>query len=158
MMNRSFLAVIAAFFAMIEAAGAVLPDEMLDDPALEARAREISKELRCVVCQNQSIDDSHAPLAADMRRLVRERILAGDSDEDVKEYLVARYGDFVLLRPPVQSNTVFLWIGPGLFVAAAFAGFAIYWRRKKGADLTTAPALTEEEEARLAALTEEAAK
>jgi len=121
---------IAAALALfhISAAHAATPDEMLADPALEARARTVSKELRCVVCQNQSIDDSNAPLAHDMRVIVRERILAGDSNSDVKEFLVSRYGEFVLLKPRLQGAGVFLWFGPLLFLAAAAGGFALYVR------------------------------
>ena len=91
---------------------AVLPSERLADPALEARARALSLELRCQVCQNQSIDDSNAPLAADLRRLVRERLVAGDSDAGVLDYVVRRYGDYVLLRPPMREDTALLWFGP----------------------------------------------
>ena len=102
-------------------AGAVQPDEMLKDPQLESRAREISTELRCLVCQNQSIDDSDAPLARDLRLLVRERLSAGDSDSKVVEFLVDRYGDFVLLRPRLSAKTYALWIAPLLiFVAGLF--------------------------------------
>lgn len=100
---------------------AVEPDEMLADPALEARAETLSKELRCVVCQNQNIDSSSAPLARDMRLLVRERIAAGDTDVQAKAYLVERYGNFVLLRPPFQPNTLLLWFGPLLILAVAAA-------------------------------------
>jgi cytochrome c-type biogenesis protein CcmH len=100
-------------------ARAVEPDEVLTDPALELRARQLSRELRCLVCQNQSIDDSHAELARDLRVLVRERLRAGDRDEDVRAFLVARYGDFVLLRPPFSANTLLLWLAPLLLAAAA---------------------------------------
>tara|TARA_R110002110_G_scaffold415612_2_gene651708 strand:+ start:168713 stop:169348 length:636 start_codon:yes stop_codon:yes gene_type:complete len=103
---------------------AVEPDEVLADPALESRAREISTELRCVVCQNQSIDDSAAGIARDMRLLVRERLVAGDSDEEVVNYLVARYGDFVLLRPPFQPNTLALWLAPPI-MAIVIATLAV---------------------------------
>jgi len=128
-MTRSgIVAGIALSFAAASAAHAVTPDEMLKDAALEARAREISKELRCVVCQNQSIDDSNAPLAHDMRVLVRERIIAGDDDDDVKAYLVNRYGDFVLLKPRMKGDTIILWFGPLLLLGAAAGGFAFYFR------------------------------
>lgn len=103
---------------------AVEPDEVLADPALESRAREISTELRCVVCQNQSIDDSDADIARDMRLLVRERLVAGDNDEEVVNYLVARYGDFVLLRPPFQPNTLALWLAPPI-MAIVIATLAV---------------------------------
>ena len=105
------------------------PSEMLPDPALEARARALGKELRCLVCQNQSIDDSDADLARDLRQVVRDRLVAGDSDEAVIDYVTQRYGDFVLLRPPVNSSTWLLWFGPvivllggGLLLAAYFRG------------------------------------
>ena len=109
---------------------AVEPDEMLPDATLEARAQNISKELRCVVCQNQNIDDSAAPLARDMRLLVRERLVAGDSDAQAKSFLVARYGDFVLLRPPFQPNTWALWLGP--LVILATAGAALVFAARSG--------------------------
>ncbi|NOX82433.1 MAG: cytochrome c-type biogenesis protein CcmH [Alphaproteobacteria bacterium] len=131
-------------------AGAVLPDEVLPNPVLEARARAISKELRCVVCQNQSIDDSSAPLARDMRILVRERLVAGDSDSQVKAYLVERYGNFVLLRPPVQADTLLLWLGPAIFLLTAFGGFAFYLRKSKNQlTITAPPPLSDEEDALL---------
>lgn len=117
---------------------AVEPDEVLDDPALEARARDISKELRCVVCQNQSIDDSHADIARDMRLLVRERLEAGDTDTQVVDHLVARYGDYVLLRPPFQTNTLALWIGPPLLavivVILGLLFFRAYQRERTAGD------------------------
>ncbi|MDJ0897067.1 MAG: cytochrome c-type biogenesis protein CcmH, partial [Alphaproteobacteria bacterium] len=94
------------------AVAVVSPDEMLDDPALEARARALSKELRCLVCQNESIDESDADLARDLRKIVRERLVAGDTDDEVIGYLTARYGDFVLLNPPVKPLTWALWFGP----------------------------------------------
>jgi len=132
---------------------AVLPDEKLSDPAMEARAREISKELRCLVCQNQSIDDSNADLARDLRVLVRERLVAGDSDDQVLAYIHDRYGDFVLLRPPVTGYTALLWGGPFALLILAGTGTALYLRqRRRDADGTPAPALTAEEEARLQAL------
>ena len=113
---------------------AVQPDEVLDDPALENRAREISAELRCVVCQNQSIDDSDAEIARDLRLLVRERLLAGDSDEQVVAYIVARYGDFVLLHPPFQANTLALWLAPPIMAVViatlAILYFQTYQRRR----------------------------
>ncbi|HEX6978009.1 MAG TPA: cytochrome c-type biogenesis protein [Alphaproteobacteria bacterium] len=128
-------------------AGAVLPQEQLADPALEARARAISRELRCQVCQNQSIDDSNAPLAADLRRLVRERLLAGDSDDEIIRYLTARYGDYVLLRPPVRRDTMVLWYGPAIVLALGAAGL-IAWFRRRRATPDSAP-LTPDEERRL---------
>src|SRR5512142_1305724 len=120
------LVLIAALFALLApgAAFAVRPDEMLKDPVLEARARHLSEELRCMVCQNQSIDDSEAPLAHDLRVLVRQRLEAGDSDGQVLDYLVARYGEFVLLRPPLKSYTLLLWGLPPLALLAGLIGLA----------------------------------
>ena len=114
-------------------AWAVEPDEMLADPALEARAREIGRDLRCLVCQNESIEDSNADLARDLRLLVRERLVAGDSDEEVIAYISARYGDFVLLDPPVKPKTWALWFGPGLLLIVAGAGVFLYLRRRQTA-------------------------
>lgn len=133
---------------------AVMPDEKLADPALEARARVISKELRCLVCQNQSIDDSDAGLARDLRVLVRERLAAGDSDEQVLRYVHDRYGDFVMLRPPVRPETWALWFGPALVLLIAGTGAAIYLRgrRKDAHAISVSADLTPEEEARIAAL------
>jgi cytochrome c-type biogenesis protein CcmH len=117
-------------------ARAVTPDEVLQDTRLEMRARAISQVLRCVVCQNQSIDDSNAPLARDLRVLVRERLVSGDTNEQALEFIVARYGNFVLLNPPMQFNTLALWLGPALFVLIAAMGFGQYVRRR-AADRTT---------------------
>ena len=125
------------------AALAVEPEEMLSNQALETRAQKVSQELRCVVCQNQNIDDSRAPLARDMRLLVRERILAGDSDQEVKAYLVNRYGDFVLLRPPFQTDTLALWIGPAVILLLAAAGL-IYAARSGAPDLGEDPSSEED--------------
>ncbi len=132
-------------------AGAVLPDEQLADPALEARARAISKELRCVVCQNQSIDDSDAPLARDLRIIVREQLTAGKSDAETMDYVVARYGNFVLLKPPFEPATWALWLLPLGVLLIGGIGVARYLRgrRTAAADL---PDLTPEERARVDAL------
>ena len=131
-------------------ARAVNPDEILSDPALEARARHLSAELRCLVCRNQSIDDSNADLARDLRLLVRRRLVAGDTDAQAKAYIVARYGNFVLLKPPVQWDTAALWAGPGLFlVVAAFGAFLYVRARAKPTGSEPAPALTPEEQARV---------
>lgn len=119
------------------------------DAAIEARAREIGEEIRCVVCQNQNIEDSNAPLAKDMSRVLRERLTAGDSDEAAKAYLVERYGNFVLLRPPLQKDTWALWFGPLIFVGLAFLGFALFWGRRKPHAAETPPPLTEDERRRL---------
>jgi cytochrome c-type biogenesis protein CcmH len=141
--------VIVALLAGLAAASAVAvqPDEMLPDPALEARAREISRDLRCLVCQNQSIDDSDAPLARDLRLLLRQRLTAGDSNAQAKQYLVDRYGDYVLLKPPFKTTTLVLWFGPLLLLLGGVAAaFAVYRQRrlKPAADI-----LSPEEKARL---------
>ncbi len=111
-------------------ANAVLPEEMLKDPELEARARVISADLRCLVCQNQSIDDSNAPLAKDLRVIVRERLSAGDDDLQVVEFIVARYGNYVLLKPPMQTHTALLWLGPFLIFFASLVVTVIYFIRR----------------------------
>lgn len=132
---------------------AVTPGEMLSDPALEARARVLSQDLRCVVCQNQSIDDSNAPLAHDLRVLLRERLTAGDSDRQAVDYIVARYGNFVLLKPPMQLNTLPLWAGPVLFLLFALISFSRYLRRRAVIQpIGEAPQLSASEQARLDAL------
>ena len=142
-----------AFLALLLLAApafAIGVDEPLPDPAQEVRAREIAKSLRCLVCQNQSIEDSNAPLAKDLRRIVRERIEAGDSDAQVQDYLVARYGDWVLMKPPFNARTAALWIGPFALLALAGIGVAIYYRRLAATAKMAAPApLTAEERARL---------
>jgi cytochrome c-type biogenesis protein CcmH len=130
---------------------AVEPGEILKDPALESRARTISAELRCLVCQNQSIDDSNADLARDLRRVVRERLAAGDSDAQVIAYVASRYGDFVLLRPPFKLETALLWLGPGLVLLLGAVGVAVYFRRR-GTGGAEPGSLTPEEERRLQAL------
>jgi cytochrome c-type biogenesis protein CcmH len=140
---------LAAALALPGAAPAVEADEMLADPALEARARALSKELRCLVCQNQSIDDSDADLARDLRLLVRERIEAGDSDEAVLRFVVERYGDFVLLRPPVKPSTYLLWAMPAILLGGAvLLALAFYRRRGRPAPAGDKP-LTADERARL---------
>jgi len=144
-------ALLALFLALASLSGAraVTPSEVLPDPALEARARAISAELRCLVCQNQSIDDSDADLARDLRVLVRERLVAGDSDEEVKDFLVDRYGEFVLLKPRFSSTNLALWLTPLLALAlGALLAFAAFRRRPA----SPGPArLSPEEEAALAA-------
>jgi cytochrome c-type biogenesis protein CcmH len=130
---------------------AVQPDEVLSDPALEARARAISKELRCMVCQNESIDDSEAPLAHDLRVLVRERLKAGDSDQQIINFLVSRYGEFVLLRPPLSWHTAALWGTPPAVVLLGIIMIVVVERRRRPTSAQTAPpSLTAAEEARLA--------
>jgi len=111
---------------------AVNPDEVLDNPVLEERAREISKGLRCLVCQNQSIDDSDAGLAKDLRILVRERLVAGDSDEEVVDFVVSRYGDFVLLRPPFKMATLALWFGPLIIILIGLFVIVHFFRNNRG--------------------------
>ena len=110
---------------------AVNPDEVLDDPLLEKRARALSVNIRCLVCQNQSIDDSNADLARDLRILVRERLIAGDSDTEVLDYLISRYGDFVMLKPPFKGSTFILWLGPLFVFILAVIGLVIYFRRRQ---------------------------
>jgi cytochrome c-type biogenesis protein CcmH len=132
------------------AATAVEPDEMLTDSALEARARVISQDLRCVVCQNETIDESNATLAQDMRRLVRQRVLAGDTNEEVLDYMVERYGDFVLLRPRMTPQTYLLWFGPALvLIAGGFVAFKTLRRANQDAGGRVADALSAEEKAHL---------
>lgn len=135
---------------------ATSPSEMLQDPALEARARVIGQELRCLVCQNQSIDDSDAELARDLRRLVRERLTAGDSDTEVLEFIHTRYGDFVLLRPPVKPSTWLLWFGPTALLLLGSGLLIGYFRRSSEAP--TAHELEPAERAKLERLIAEDAR
>ena len=140
---------------MASPAHAVQPDEVMSNPAQEARARTLSRELRCMVCQNQSIDDSNAPLARDLRLLVRERIATGDSDQQVLDFLVARYGEFVLLKPPFEPSTLPLWLlTPLLLIGGGLALWGFSRRRSKAMRQSTdaPPRLSEDEEARLAKL------
>jgi cytochrome c-type biogenesis protein CcmH len=131
-------------------ARAVEPDEVLADPALEARARDISAGLRCLVCQNQSIDDSHAPLARDLRLLVRERLKAGDTDKAVRAYVVDRYGEFVLLRPPVSAGTILLWLTPLVLLGLAGGlAFGLLRGRPAPASVRAETPLTSDEQRRL---------
>ncbi len=136
---------------------AVEPDEMLKDPVLEQRARDVSKDLRCVICQNQSIDDSDSGIAKKMRLLVRDRITKGDSNQQVKDYLVSRYGDFVLLKPPMKAKTLFLWFGPLLMVVIGLLGIIFYYRRRSrlSAEQSGAAPLNAQEQERLNALLKE---
>lgn len=148
-MIRSVL--IALVFLISLPAFAVEPDEVLDDPVLEARARELSAELRCLVCRNESIDDSNADLARDLRLLVRERLVAGDTDDQVIAFLVDRYGEYVLLRPTITGSGLVLWLaGPMMLLLALGIGIG-YIRARRDAP-ETAEALSADEEARLAAL------
>ncbi|MBB3161737.1 cytochrome c-type biogenesis protein CcmH [Rhizobium laguerreae] len=148
MMRRLLLAVV--LLLMAAPAFAVNPDEVLADPALEARARALSAELRCMVCQNQSIDDSNADLAKDLRLLVRERIADGDSDEAVLSYIVSRYGEFVLLKPRVSMKTVLLWGAPVLLVLAGGMSLLVFARKRAGKP--TGSKLTADEQAKLSEL------
>jgi len=133
-MRRALLFLsLVSLLASAVPASAIRPDEILPDPALEERARTLSKELRCLVCQNQSIDDSEADLARDLRLAVRNRLLAGDSDADVIRFVTARYGDFVLLRPPFKTTTYLLWLGPPVILAAGAAMAWAFLRRRRGA-------------------------
>ena len=152
-MLRRALGTFAVMLALIGPAAAVNPDEVLDDPALEARARTLSLEFRCLVCQNQSIDDSNAELARDLRLLVRERLVAGDSDQDVIDYVVSRYGEFVLLKPRFSMQTLLLWGAP---IAIFLVGAGVMLINSRGRDKSVAAAggskLTDSEQAELAKL------
>ena len=148
-MSRLRVLALCLMIAASVPARAVQPDEVLPDPALETRARALSQELRCLVCQNQSIDDSDAPLARDLRVLVRERLSAGDSDKQVIDFLVTRYGEFVLLRPPLGWHTLLLWLAPALLLGAGVIALVAASRRRSRAVLPE-PALTPQERARLA--------
>ena len=153
--------ILAGLFAIAvivgsSAAFAVQPDEIMSDPVKESRARDLSRELRCMVCQNQSIDDSEAPLARDLRLLVRERIAAGDSDAQVIDFLVARYGEFVLLKPRLESHTLLLWLLPPLALAGGGLALWVLGRRRlksAAAEDQSSFKLTPDEQARLERLT-----
>lgn len=149
---RALLTLLLAIGAL-GSAWAVEPGERLDDPVLEARARAISAELRCLVCQNQSLDDSSAELAHDLRVLIRERLKAGDSDEQVRAYLARRYGEFILLKPPLEPDTYLLWYGPFILLVLGAAGAMLFLRRR-GRAAAPAP-LTPEERRQVAKLLSE---
>ena len=147
----------ALVVALPFAAAAIEPNEILSDPALEARARVVGKDLRCVVCQNQSIDDSNADLAGDMRVLVRDRIQAGDTNAEVIAYMVDRYGDYVLLDPPFKTSTYVLWVGPPVIGVLGLFWVVSFYRRRSDApdtaqDAPQVAALSDEERRRLDAL------
>ncbi len=147
--KRIFSAVVLALlgFAIARPAFAVTPEEMLKNPKLEARAEKISRGLRCLVCQNESIEDSNAELAHDIRVLVRKRVLAGDTNAQVRAYLVSRYGNFILLKPPFERDTLLLWLSP--FGLLALGGVAVFWRsRVKRTEAAAAP-LSPDENAKL---------
>ena len=152
-MNRAILgAVLVSVCLLVGNALALQPNEVLNDPALEARARALSKDIRCLVCQNQSIDDSNADLARDLRVLVRERLQKGDSDPEILDFLVKRYGDFVLLKPPVKVSTYLLWYGPiGIFILGVI-GLIVFFRNRRVVPARTTAGLSADEEKRIAAL------
>jgi cytochrome c-type biogenesis protein CcmH len=156
-MKSTALVIIAVLWLSLGSALAVTPQEMLADPALEARARTIGQGLRCLVCQNQSIDDSNAELAHDLRVLVRERLVAGDSDAQVVRYIVDRYGQFVLLKPPVEPSTYLLWLSPVIVLVLGLAGVIAYLGRRRKDAAESAP-LSEAERALLARLLDEGGK
>ena len=148
---RTLLAALLGLMLLLPVAGfAVEPDEVLPDAKLEERARDISRHLRCLVCQNESIDDSHASLARDLRLLVRERLKAGDSDQQIYDFLKQRYGDFVLLRPPVRPGTWLLWFGPALLLIIG-ATASLIWLRRRQRVAPAAP-LSDDEKRELATL------
>ncbi|RMF10566.1 MAG: cytochrome c-type biogenesis protein CcmH [Alphaproteobacteria bacterium] len=140
------LMIMIALLMPLGASAIGVDEKQLDDPALEQQARAIMKELRCLVCQNQSIEDSNADLARDLRTIVRERLAAGDSPQEVKRFMVERYGEWVLLRPPLNARTIALWVGPLLFLA--LGGFAA-WRLMRRETPQAPPPLSAEEEQRL---------
>lgn len=149
-MIRRLLVIVFLLLLPVSPVFAVNPDEVLADPALEARARALSAQLRCMVCQNQSIDDSNAELAKDLRLLVRERITNGDSDEAVIAYVVSRYGEFVLLNPRFEVKTLILWGAPVVLLLAGAAAMLVAIRRRTGK--ATGTALSADEQARLDAV------
>jgi len=152
MITVRLLALILISVIGLSSANAVEPNEILKDPVLEQRARALSQDLRCLVCQNQSIDDSNADLARDLRVVVRDRLTAGDTDKQVMAFVVARYGEFVLLKPPVNARTSLLWSGPALVLLFGAIGLVLWFRRHGSA---TAEGLSADEEKRLAVLMDE---
>jgi cytochrome c-type biogenesis protein CcmH len=141
---RTWLLSLAIMLSVASPAFAVQPDEMLKDPALEARARALSEGLRCLVCQNQSIDDSDAPLAKDLRILVRERLKAGDSDQQIIDFIVSRYGEFVLLKPRLSPHTWILWFATPFVLLAALAAIIYGYRRRESTAEAPQPLTTSE--------------
>lgn len=155
MMRKLVFALVVAYTLTLSCiAWAVQPDEVLQNPALEARARALSRELRCMVCQNQSIDDSDAPLARDLRLLVRERLKAGDSDQQVMDFLVARYGQFVLLSPRLSASTALLWAAPLVVLIAG--GLLVFFSMRNRRAMKAGSPLAPDEEKRLEALLDDA--
>ena len=148
---KARLAALLLLLLPVVGAQAIQPDEMLADKKLEARARTIDQQLRCLVCQNENIDDSDADLAHDLRLLVRKRLVAGDSNDEVKQYIVARYGNYVLLKPPFDAETYLLWLGPLLLLAGG-AGVAFVYFRGHSAEAMPFEPLSDADTARLAAL------
>lgn len=141
---------ILALMLLAAPAFAVQPDEVLDDPALEARARDLSTGLRCLVCRNESIDESNAELARDLRILLRERLVAGDTDQEALDFIVARYGEYVLLRPTASGANILLWLaGPVMLLLAGAVGFSFVRRRSQTQDNSQTDGLTREEQDRL---------
>ena len=144
-----------AFLFLLALAAPALAQEMaLPDPAQEQRARDLAREIRCVVCQSQSIADSDADIAKELRVLIREQIAAGKSDDEIRDYLVARYGDFVLFKPPLKPSTVVLWFGPFAILIAAGIGVAVFFRRR-ASETPRAKELSNDERARVARLLNE---
>jgi len=149
-MRPSLTAALLTILMVLAVPGlAVQPDEILPDPAQEARARALSAEIRCLVCQNQSIDDSDASLARDLRLLVREQIKEGKTDQGIRDFLVERYGDFVLLRPPMNASTWLLWFGPLIVFVIGVIGLIVFFRTRSSSATATAPQLSAEEQARV---------
>ncbi len=161
MKRRRTTMLLAAVTMALQLAGpvhAVLPDEILQDERLEARARALSQELRCLVCRNQSIDDSASGLARDLRLLLRERLMAGDDDQQALDYMAARYGSYILLRPPVAQSTLLLWLGPGIVLVGAMAVLAAYLRARPQPVGSAPVPLSDEEESALRLLTGETSR
>ena len=154
---KSILLPLILIMLFTASAKAVEPSELLENPHLEARARSLSVDIRCLVCQNQSIDDSNANLAIDMRELVRERLLAGDSNADVQDYMVSRYGDFVLLKPPFKTSTYILWFSPLLIIGLGLIALFIFYQRRKIPTTFNSEGLSDEEIKRLDSLFEDEA-
>lgn len=147
MMMKQLTAILLSMIVLVSPAFAVEPSEILDDPVLESRARELSAGLRCLVCQNQSIDDSNAGLAKDLRLLVRERLVAGDTNDQAVNYIVSKYGEYVLLKPKIAMHTIFLWFGP--FVLLAIGIFALFRMKSRPVLTTRENVLTDEEKKQL---------
>jgi cytochrome c-type biogenesis protein CcmH len=152
MVNLRCLIVAICLVGLVAPAWSVAVDTPLADPSLEARARAIHKQLRCLVCQNQSIEDSNSSLARDLRILVRDRVTAGDSDAAAIDFVVDRYGDWVLLRPPMKWGTAILWLGPALFLILALTLIVFWYRRRQGPDAAIGAPLNANEKAQLRAL------